>query len=67
MAKKKGDKTVHIILAIFLLAIALLHATRIFLNLTFTLGSWQVPIWLSWIAVIVIVIFSIILLRTAKN
>jgi hypothetical protein len=42
-----------LITAIIFSLIALLHLVRIIFGWSATLGSWNVPMWLSWVALIV--------------
>jgi hypothetical protein len=46
--------------------VALAHLLRIFLALSVTIGDWAVPIWASWLAVIVAGGLSYIGLRLAR-
>ncbi|MEX0933877.1 MAG: hypothetical protein WD003_01265 [Candidatus Paceibacterota bacterium] len=42
---------------VFVIA-ALLHATRIFNEWALTLGPWDVPLWLSWVAVVIAIFLA---------
>ena len=42
-----------LITAVIFSLVALLHLVRIIFGWSFVLGSWSVPMWLSWVALIV--------------
>ncbi len=46
------ERTMLYIIGTLFAAVALIHWSRITLGLNLTLGSWLVPVWLSWIAII---------------
>ena len=67
MAKKSTHPAVHIVAAVIFALIALTHLARIVINLPVTFGTWSVPVWVSWIAVILSIIMAVWLRKTAEN
>jgi hypothetical protein len=47
--------------------VAIAHLLRIFMALSVTIGQWIVPMWASWVAVLVAGGLSFIALRLAKT
>ena len=50
--KRKTCRDVHYIASAIFIIVILLHGTRIVKQLPLTLGTWAVPFWVSWIAII---------------
>ena len=46
------QKTYFLITSVIFLIIAVLHVMRIVLGWPAAIGGWEVPFWLSWVAVI---------------
>lgn len=46
------QKTYFLTTAVIFLIIAVLHILRVILGWPSVIGGWEVPIWLSWIALI---------------
>lgn len=46
-------KNYSLITGIIFLVIALLHAARIVYSWDATIGGWAVPLWLSWLALVI--------------
>lgn len=46
-------KNYSLISGIIFLAIALLHAARIVYSWDAVIGGWTVPLWLSWVALVI--------------
>jgi hypothetical protein len=47
------DKSFHLITGIVFALVALLQALRIYMAWPVTIGGWNAPMWISWIAVVV--------------
>jgi uncharacterized membrane protein len=47
------EKTYITIVSVIFSIIAILHLLRVFLSWLAEIGGWNIPFWLSWIAVIV--------------
>lgn len=63
MLMKNKDKTVYRIAGFIFGLAALVHFIRIVLGLSLKLGDWEVPMWLSILAVVVAGYLSIKLLK----
>ena len=50
-----SQRTFTIIASVIFGAVALLHMLRIFFGWPAVIGGWTVPMWLSWIALVVAV------------
>ena len=48
-----SQKTFTIITSVIFGLVALLHVLRIFFGLPAVIGGWTVPMWLSWIGLVV--------------
>ena len=46
------NKTYFITVSIVFVAVTLLHFSRIIFDWSARIGNWDVPMWLSWLAVI---------------
>jgi len=46
------NKTYFIIVSIVFVVVTLLHSLRIIFDWSMRVGNWDVPMWLSWLAVI---------------
>jgi hypothetical protein len=46
-------KTFSLVAAIIFAVVALLHLARIFMDWPVVIGGWSVPMWVSWVALIV--------------
>ena len=60
-------KTIHSLAAFIFILIAIVHLFRIIFNVPAQFGSWQAPIWVSWIAIIISIALSNLLLKSSKN
>ncbi len=60
-------KTIHLVAAVIFALIALLHLLRLVYSIPVIFGTWQVPVWLSFIAVLVGGYLAIILWKSAKK
>ncbi len=47
------EKTFSIVAGIIFALVALLHLVRIYMGWPVVIGSWSVPMWVSWIALVV--------------
>ncbi len=47
------QKTFSMVAGAIFAIVALLHLLRIFMGWPVSIGSWMVPMWLSWIALVV--------------
>ena len=52
MKKNKVDNKIHAVAGTVFVLVAVLHLLRIGFNLPLSLGTWQIPLWLSWLAVV---------------
>jgi hypothetical protein len=48
-----NQKTFYIVTGVIFAAVALFHLARIFMGWTVEIGDWSVPMWFSWIGLIV--------------
>ena len=48
-----NDKSFHLITGIIFALVALLQALRLYMAWPVTIGGWNAPMWISWIAVVV--------------
>jgi hypothetical protein len=48
-----NQKTFSIVAGVIFAVVALVHLVRIYMDWPIVIGDWSVPIWLSWIALIV--------------
>src|SRR6516164_3949885 len=46
-------KTFSLVAGVIFAVVALFHLVRIFLEWTVTIGDWSIPMWASWIALVV--------------
>jgi hypothetical protein len=46
-------KTFSLVASIIFAVVALLHPARIFMDWPVVIGGWSVPMWVSWVALIV--------------
>jgi hypothetical protein len=52
-------KTFSIVAGVIFAIVALLHLLRIYMDWPVVIGAWSVPIWVSWIALVVAGILAI--------
>ena len=48
-----NDRTFHLIVGAVFAVVAALQALRIYMGWSVTIGGWDAPMWISWIAVVV--------------
>ena len=46
-------KTFSLVAGVIFALVALFHVARIFMEWTVIIGDWSIPIWVSWIALVV--------------
>ena len=47
------QKTFFMVASVIFALVALLHLSRIYMGWPVVIGSWSVPMWLSWIGLVV--------------
>jgi hypothetical protein len=47
------QKTFSIVAGVIFAVVALAHLVRIYMDWPVTIGEWSVPMWVSWIALVV--------------
>jgi hypothetical protein len=47
------EKTFSLVAGVIFALVALLHLVRIFMGWPVDIGGWSVPMWVSWVAVVV--------------
>jgi hypothetical protein len=48
-----GQKTFSVVAGVVFAVVALLHLVRIYMNWTVVVGHWSIPMWVSWVGLIV--------------
>jgi hypothetical protein len=48
-----GAKTFSLVAGVILAVVALFHLVRILMQWTVIIGDWPIPMWVSWIALVV--------------
>ncbi len=48
-----NQKTFCLVASVIFTLVALLHLLRIFMGWPIVIGSWSIPVWLSWIGLVV--------------
>ncbi len=46
-------KTFSLVAGVIFVVVALFHLARIFMEWTVIIGDWSIPMWVSWIALVV--------------
>jgi hypothetical protein len=46
-------KTFSVVAGVIFAVVALFHVVRIFMEWTVIIGGWSIPMWVSWIALVV--------------
>jgi hypothetical protein len=64
---KKDYKNIHLVAATIFGIVTILHALRISYGSQLILGTWQAPMWLSWLAVIITGSLAILLWKSANK
>jgi hypothetical protein len=62
-----GNKPVTVIAAIIFLIVALAHAFRLVRHFALHIGSHEIPMWVSWVGLIVPLLLAWGLLREARR
>jgi len=60
-------KNIHSISATVFIVIAIAHLLRIIFNIPAQFGNWQVPMLVSWIAIIITITLANLLIKNSKN
>jgi hypothetical protein len=47
------QRTFNVVASVIFMLVALLHLLRIYMGWPVVIGSWTVPMWVSWIALVV--------------
>ncbi len=61
------QKTYALVTGAIFALVALLHVLRLFMGWPAVIGSWSVPMWLSWVALVVAGGLSVLGLRAAMR
>jgi hypothetical protein len=64
--KKSRHSSVNIVAAVIFALIALAHLARIVVRLPVEIGIWSVPVWVSWIPVVLGIVMAVWLRKTAE-
>jgi uncharacterized integral membrane protein len=67
MSKKNNHQTIHLVAATIFGIVTLVHALRIGYNSQLVLGSWQSPLWISWLAVFITGSLAVLLWKSAND
>lgn len=67
MVNKKEPKIVHLVAATVFAVIAFLHAIRLVYMLPVNISGWDVPFWLSFIALFISGSLAILLWKTSVD
>jgi hypothetical protein len=61
------QKTFALVAGVIFALVALLHVLRLFMGWPAMIGSWSVPMWLSWVGLVVAGGMSVLGLRLAMR
>jgi hypothetical protein len=61
------QKTFALVAGVIFALVALLHVLRLFMGWPMVIGSWSVPMWLSWAGLIIAGGLSVLGLRLAMR
>ena len=64
MSKKEFHERVHLVAVAFFALAGLVHLIRILKNLPVTLGSWSIPMWVSWLGISLAIVLGYLLWKT---
>jgi hypothetical protein len=62
-----GQKTFFIVAGIIFAVVALFHLVRIYMDWPIMIGDWSIPMWASWIALVVAGVLAFLGLRLAAS
>ena len=65
MKSKTKHSGLHYTIATALAIVTFVHAMRLVYGWPFIIGTWAAPMWLSWLAVLLIGSFAVSLWKTA--
>ena len=63
----KKDRTLHRVAATVFGLVALVHAFRLGSQLPVMIGSWEAPIWISWIGLFLAGSLAVLFWQSAKD
>lgn len=61
------QKTFALVAGVIFALVALMHVLRLFMGWPLVIGSWSVPMWLSWVGLVVAGGLSVLGLRLAMR
>ncbi|MBI3702959.1 MAG: hypothetical protein HY244_03685 [Rhizobiales bacterium] len=61
------QKTFALVAGVIFALVALLHVLRLFMGWPAVIGSWSVPMWLSWVGLVIAGGLSVLGLRLAMR
>lgn len=61
------QKTFALVAGVIFALVALLHVLRLFMGWPIVIGGWSVPMWLSWVGLVVAGGLSVLGLRLAMR
>ena len=68
MAKRgQKHKTIHLVAAIIFGTVTIVHLLRLGYRVPVSFGNWEVPFWLSWIAVFLLGYLTVVMWQSAKT
>jgi hypothetical protein len=62
-----GSKTFFLVAGVIFAVVALVHLVRIVMDWSVTIGDWSIPMWVSWVALIVAGGLSLVGLRLSQR
>ena len=62
--KSDKHKRIHLITGAIFCLIGILHALRLIYRIPAIFGNWNVPMWVSWVALIVAGYFAVLLWKS---
>ena len=62
-----GLKSYLVVTAILFMLVAAVHVARLFLGWTVVIGGWDVPVWVSWLTLIVLVAMATYAVRMLRR
>jgi hypothetical protein len=68
MAKRNAKhKTIHLVAATIFGIVTFVHALRLAYRTPILIGSWELPVWLSWIGVFLAGSLAVLLWQSANK
>jgi hypothetical protein len=62
-----GSKTFFLVAGVIFAVVALVHLVRVVMDWSVTIGDWSIPMWVSWVALIVAGGLSLVGLRLSQR